>query len=238
MLKKQLKLVSIATLVGLLAACGDDDDNNNDDMMTTEPPAPVVFKYQVSVTNLTHAQPFSPVAIVSHDEGQLWEIGQPASVALEKIAESGDSADLFQLDLVTSSAGGADIVMPGANEAIELEVQDNAPMYLSVVTMLVNTNDAYTGKTAINVSELAVGDSMSMNLPTYDAGTEANSEMEGTIPGPADSGEGYNATRDDVDRVSKHPGVVTMNDGLDTSVLSFSHRFDNPTMKVVITRTE
>ncbi|MFT5808172.1 MAG: hypothetical protein ACI9LG_002473 [Moritella dasanensis] len=31
---------------------------------------------------------------------------------------------------------------------------------------------------------------MTYNLPAYDAGTEANSEAVGTIPGPADGGEG------------------------------------------------
>ncbi|PHQ61813.1 MAG: hypothetical protein COC08_03300, partial [Maribacter sp.] len=33
-------------------------------------------------------------------------------------------------------------------------------------------------------------------------------------------GEGFNATRDDVDRVHAHPGVISADDGLANSVLS------------------
>jgi hypothetical protein len=72
----------------------------------------------------------------------------------------------------------------------------------------------------------------------YDAGTEANSEAKGTMPGPADGGEGFNASRDDVDFVHIHPGVISMYDGLADSVLGASHRFDNPVLAVTIMRTE
>ena len=77
-----------------------------------------------------------------------------------------------------------------------------------------------------------------MILPVLDAGTEANSEAAGTIPGPADGGEGYNAERDDADLVSFHPGVVSADDGLMMSALTSAHRFDNPAVKLSITRVE
>ena len=62
-------------------------------------------------------------------------------------------------------------------------------------------------------------------------------EAPGTIPGPADGGEGFNAARDDdADRVSMHGGVVSAMDGLITSVLTEQHRFDNPVVGVSVTR--
>ena len=85
---------------------------------------------------------------------------------------------------------------------------------------------------------MAVGEIYSFNTSSYDAGTENNSELSTTIPGPAAGGEGFNADRDDVNVVAMHPGVVSKDDGLTNSVLSFSHRFDNPTLSVVITRVE
>ncbi len=66
--------------------------------------------------------------------------------------------------------------------------------------MLVNTNDAFTGMTAINISDLAIGDNITMLAVAYDAGTEGNSEVAETIPGSAGGGEGFNAARNDVDR--------------------------------------
>ena len=104
--------------------------------------------------------------------------------------------------------------------------------------MLVNTNDAFTGVTAKDISNLAVNESISLLTSSYDSGTEKNSELMATIPGPAAGGEGYNEMRDDVDYVAMHPGVVTKDDGLAQSVLTQDHRFDNPTLSITITRVE
>ena len=47
--------------------------------------------------------------------------------------------------------------------------------------MLVNTNDAFTGLNAIDVSSLAVDEALTFTTFAYDAGTEANSEAAGTF---------------------------------------------------------
>ena len=104
--------------------------------------------------------------------------------------------------------------------------------------MLVNTNDAFTGLNAYNLADLDVGEEWTSVARAYDAGTEANSEAAGTMPGPADDGEGFNAERDDADFVALHPGVVSADDGLSSSVLSVQHKFDNPVMRITVTRTE
>ena len=102
--------------------------------------------------------------------------------------------------------------------------------------MLVNTNDAFAGKGGIDLNALALGEQVTMNLPVYDAGTEGNNELAGTIPGPADGGEGFNAARDDVNVVSRHSGVVTNIDGYADSVLDESHRFDTPVARLTVRR--
>ncbi|MDH5258599.1 MAG: spondin domain-containing protein, partial [Gammaproteobacteria bacterium] len=108
-------------------------------------------------------------------------------------------------------------------------------------SMLANTNDAFTGLTSLDIGSMAVGDSMTMMTHVFDAGTEANTESAGTIAGPADDSaaadKAYSATRDDLhDFVSVHAGVVTMDDGLTTSVLNESHRWNGMAAKITIER--
>ncbi|XQW86513.1 spondin domain-containing protein [Thalassotalea piscium] len=228
--------LAIITFVFTLTACNDSDPKKT---VVVEPePTPVNYRFDISVTNLTNAQPMSPIAIVLHNEGNVWEIGAPASEALEHLAESGDNAMLLAETQFTSVVSGAGVLMPGNTETITLEQVDNEPMLLSLVTMLVNTNDAFTGLNGIDVSSMEVGEIYSFKTSSYDAGTENNNELMANIPGPAAGGEGFNTERDDVNFVAMHPGIVSKDDGLTNSALSFSHRFDNPTLNIVITRVE
>ena len=234
--KETLRLLTISALALTLMACGSDDDDP--EPAPPAPPVPVNVSYEVTVTNLTNAQPLSPVAVVLHQEGNLFMVGEAASVELETMAEGGDNSALLALSVVEASASGAAPIGPGASETITVTIEDVTDAKLSVATMLVNTNDAFSGLNALDLGQLAVGDSWSSRMRAYDSGTEANSEAAGTIPGPADSGTGFDAQRDDVDFVAAHPGVVTSSDNLPTSVLNSQHKFDNPVMSITVTRTE
>lgn len=78
---------------------------------------------------------------------------------------------------------------------------------------------------------------MTYSTLAYDAGTEANSESTETVPGPAAGGEAYNPDRDDRNNfVAMHAGIISGDDGLSTSVLTYQQKFDNPVMSVTITR--
>ncbi|MEZ9197572.1 spondin domain-containing protein [Shewanella sp. 10N.286.54.B9] len=234
--RSALALVAFATIG--LAGCS---DNDNDSPAPIEPPvvAPVMQDYSVTVTNLTANQPMSPIAVVAHsNDSTLWSTGMPASVALETLAESGDSSGLVDETGVNELLSGAGILVPGGSETISVSLEQDSVASLSVVTMLVNTNDAFAGTTGFNLAALAVDQTAALRVIAYDAGTEANSEAKGTIPGPADGGEGFNAARDDNDKVHAHPGVISMDDGLMDSVLSVSHRFDNPVLLIKVTRTK
>jgi hypothetical protein len=242
-INKKLALTALVTV--MLSACGGSSSDSEE--MVVEVPAPdpmFTYTYQVTVTNLTYAQPMSPVALVLHNEGQLWSIGEMASVALENLAESGDNSAVLAESIVLSGQGGAGLLLPGMSEMVDVSytVSDvnNAPMMLSLATMLVNTNDAFTGINALAVNNLAVGESISLTTSSYDSGTEKNSELMTTIPGPAGggTGEGFNAERDDIDKVAMHSGIVSADDGLMVSALTQAHRFDNPTLAIMVTRTE
>jgi hypothetical protein len=202
--------------------------------------------FDVTVTNLTNAQPLSPVAVIAHQDGySVFTIGSAATVGLETLAEGGDNSMLLsEADAdanVFASGSGAAPIGPAGAETVNVEIlESDLPVSrISVSTMLVNTNDAISGVNGIDVSGLAVGDSWTGRAIVYDAGTEANTEAMSDIPGPAAGGEGFNAARDDrADLVSMHTGVVTMDDGLTTSVLTGQHRFDNPAVQVRIERVD
>jgi len=226
-------LIGSAILAASLgfSGCSDSDDAS---MMTAPQTMP---KYEVSIVNLTAAQPMSPVALVLHSSNyHLYTLGERATVALEKLAEGGDNSAVLDgamgttdVDEAHSSEG---LLLPGAKTQVVIEGDAS---YLSIASMLVNTNDGFVGLESYHLSHLVKGESVKLSLSTYDAGTEANSESAESVP--AQQGEGFNAVRDDANAMVRyHAGVVSSDDGLSSSALSSIHRFDNPTASLVIKR--
>jgi hypothetical protein len=238
--KNQSKQLSKILLLGFvtlgLSAC---NDNNNDEVVIiTPPPPPAEYSYSVMVTNLTYAQPLSPIAVTLHGDNKMWSVGESASVALEKLAEGGDNNDFMTEENVLASASSEGVLLPGSANTITISTTDRLATNLTLATMLVNTNDAFSGLTGIDISSLALNEQKSWNLTVYDSGTELNDEAAGTMPGPADGGVGYDSVRNDVDFVAYHSGVVSQDDDLSSSVLTQAHRFDNPAIKLTIIRTK
>lgn len=220
----------------VLPACSDNDNGGGT--------MPAMETYLVTVDNLTHGQPMTPLAAVLHDEGYSpWTEGMAASPGLEMLAEGGDPTSfLMEADSDTSVAGtvASDLgpFGPGSSQSVMLTVTHQPSLYLSLASMLANTNDAFTGIGGADISGLAVGESREFMSIAYDAGTEDNTEAMGTIPGPVDGGEGFNAARENSDRVSIHRGIISLDDGLTTSVLSEAHRWLNPVSRIRVERVE
>lgn len=224
--------LSLLTAV-LLAGCNDNDSNTNTQR-----------SFSVEIKNLTTNQPFSPLAYIAHNTGyHAWVEGQAASIALEHLAEGGSSHELLaaaQADTAHLQSGALAAPLGAGNSVnVRINVDNASQARLSLVTMLVNTNDAYSGIDALDIGSLTLGETVVVRAPAWDAGSEANTETAGSIPGPADNGEGFNAARDDVlNAVTIHAGVISEDDGLLESVLNQSHRFDNPVAQFTITRTQ
>ena len=154
-IKLKPSLLALFVVSTLLSGCGDDDEV----VVTPEPtpPAVVMQTYTVTVTNLTANQPMSPVIVASHSaDAMLWQAGETASLAIEKMAEGGDTADIAALEAVTNSVNGAGMLMPGMTETLTLTLAEADVANLSLVTMLVNTNDAFTGVNGVNIAEMDV----------------------------------------------------------------------------------
>lgn len=133
----------------------------------------------VEVTNLTHGIYFTPLLISAHgSDSDLFEVGQPASTELQTMAEGGNIDGLVgELNNanavnVTNPAGG--LLAPAASTTTEsFDAEDNG--YLSIVAMLLPTNDGFVGLDSWKIPSEA--GSYTVYLNAYDAGTEANDEI-------------------------------------------------------------
>jgi hypothetical protein len=189
--------------------------------------------YDVTITNLTRGQTFTPILVVSHRRGlPLFELGQAASDELVAVAESGNTAPLQDALTATgkvhdaTSTGG--LLAPGTSVTVQISAEDDA-RYISLVGMLIPTNDAFIAINGVRVPK--DGKSVVAMSPTYDAGSEANDELCAHIPGPYCMGSGLSEAGGE-GYVHIHAGIHGLND---LAAAEFDWR--NPTAKISITRS-
>ena len=145
-------------------------------------------------TNLTQGLVFTPILLATHASGvHLLNLGEPASEALAKLAEGGDTGPLAgvlgNMDGVhyVTTTGGP--LLPG--HSVEVEIPYNRKFTaLSMASMLLPTNDGFIW---LDGSSLPFWRNQEVTRfsPGYDAGSELNDELCASIPGPHCAGEGY-----------------------------------------------
>lgn len=205
---------------------------------------------EISVQNLTHGNQFTPILIAAHDgDSHLFQAGEMATPALQKMAEGGDIADLAAAVTgaggVTSENPAGGLLFPGAH--VDSIMLDTLTMtHLSVTAMLLPTNDAFVGLDAWEIPTEA--GTYTLNLNAYDAGTEANDEIingggaAGTPGIPAAPGMDGGANGTGVmdgssnDKVHIHPGVLGDTDpnGGASDLDSRIHRWLNPVARITV----
>ncbi len=215
-------------------------------------PAAHATDFDVQITNLSNAIYFTPFLAAAHPAGNnLFVTGQPASANLQAMAEGGDisglEADVMALGatVVSNPAGG--LLAPAASTTFNMNTDGTSNDRLTIVAMLLPTNDAFAGLNAIEIP--TEPGSYSFDVPAYDAGTEANDELltGGGAPGapgmPADPGGlagtgGTGAAAVDTNsNVHIHRGslgdanATGGGSDLDSSV----HRWLNPVVRVTVT---
>jgi hypothetical protein len=134
----------------------------------------------LSITNLTHATYFTPLLIAVHDRhSDLFEPGVAASAHLQAMAEGGDISGLID-DVITTGgdyladpAGG--LLAPGATAEASIELRGHGNRRLSLVGMLLPTNDGFVGLDSQRIPRTP--GTYTYYLHGYDAGTEANDEI-------------------------------------------------------------
>ncbi|NOR80678.1 MAG: hypothetical protein GQ529_07585 [Methyloprofundus sp.] len=157
-----------------------------------------MMRYEVSITNLTKGQTFTPQLVATHDDSvSLFSFGQPASAALELLAEAGDTGELTELIMTIPSKVGYVMTVPGLLEpgkTVTFEINGHHKHHqLTFAAMLLPTNDTFV---ALQGMSLPVQGAVSYFALAYDAGTEANDQNCAHIPGPRCGGEAHSVASD------------------------------------------
>lgn len=192
------------------------------------------FQYEVSVTNLTRGQILSPPVVATHSAAlpPLFTLGQPASPELVGVAE--DAINQPLIDKLRASAqvldvqAGAMPIPPGATEKIVVQGRPGRFNRLTVVGMLVITNDAFFAEVGGRLP--LHGDAVVLS-PAYDAGSEANTEQCAHIPGPPCNNMGVRVPQGAEGFVHIHAGIHGIG-----SLAPDTYDWRNPVAKISVRR--
>jgi hypothetical protein len=190
--------------------------------------------YRVTVTNLTSGQPFTPPAVALHRPSvELFSVGEPANEAVKEVAENGNLGPLLDLAESSGDVRGAGVfavdgeptpLVPEADPgdtglpyfgAVEVSA-DASATHLSLVAMLIATNDGFVGLDTVALPE-AVNESTTRYAASYDAGTEENTETFSDMVPPAQAlirGEVTVEGTDQSDPDLATDGVITPHPGI------------------------
>ncbi len=142
--------------------------------------------YDVTVTNLTRDQQFTPLLVVSHRApSELFSLGESAQAGLVTLAEEGDIAPLAALfaarpDVLEIDTNGA-LLDPGASATVTVAGQ-GAGDKITLAAMLIPTNDGFVA--LLDAVPPRPGRTVVFRAPAYDSGSEQNDELCESIPGP------------------------------------------------------
>lgn len=162
---------------------------------------------EVKITNLSAKVVLTPpIVAASRDQITVFQLTQPASEALEMLAESGSTDELammFEDEHNASVAQATEPILPG--QTLTLYVYGQRYTRISLASMILPTNDGFV---ALNSKRIKPYGTTATYLSAYDAGTELNDEDCGNIPGPLScgGGEGYNMAPGE-GFVYPHPGT-------------------------------
>ncbi|MDD1784099.1 spondin domain-containing protein [Enterovibrio sp. ZSDZ35] len=196
----------------------------------------------VNITNATDGIYFTPLLVAAHSNNvHLFRTGESASADVEAMAEGGDISGLEALavgagaSVSANPAGG--ILNPGDSTSTTLYAEHGD--VLSIAAMLLPSNDAFIGVDSWTIPKKRGKYIIRAN--GYDAGTEANDELAGSVPTPPfiDFGSAGTGVDTEVsnDVVHIHPGNLGDTDanGGISDFDSTKHRWLNPVAIITVT---
>jgi len=190
--------------------------------------------YRVTITNLTQHQIFSSPIVATHTPGTgIFHVGQTVDEPFWLMAEDGEAAPLATKLEADPRVGDVAVspvfLMPG--KSITLTVVSTPPFFrLSAVGMLVTTNDSFFGLDSYPLTGPWL---QRVNVPAFDAGTEANNEDCAYVPGPPCGNLHQRATDGAEGFVSVSPGIKGTGD-LDPATFDWR----NPVAQIKIVRVD
>jgi len=222
-MNKMISTVLTGFLVALMATSSANADDDSDNKT-----------YEVTITNLTQAQRFTPILVAStHKSVRLFEPGEAASPELADIAEGGAVGAMTGLLLanpdVIDVADSGGLLNPGDSVTVVVSADD--ARYISLASMLIPTNDAFFALNGVKVN--GRGRETVFWLPAYDAGSETNDEDCDNMPGPDCGGAGFSPADDGEGYVYIHGGIHGIGD-LDPEIYDWR----NPVARVKVVRVK
>jgi hypothetical protein len=195
--------------------------------------------YEVTITNITKGQTFTPQLVVTHSSSvRLFSLGQPASPALEVLAEGGDTQPLTDLLLNLGASPQTIGGLLGPGETAMVSVEATRGQVLSLAAMLIPTNDTFVALDRIRLPFYGTSRHVAV---AYDAGTELNDQNCANIPGPRCGGAGASSGTQDGDEGYVYVGngfhELGADDGDGNEVLGpLAYDWRNPVALVTVRR--
>lgn len=204
---------------------------------------PEMLSYNVTVENLTSGQPFTPPLVAAHsDQVDVFEVGEGASEGVMQVAENGNAEPLVAMlsgsDAVWSHVMGDGPVLAGESATVTIQAPQGS--LLSVVFMLICTNDGFSG---VDSRPMPASGSATVEAGAYDAGTEQNTEDFADIVPPCQELVGVSS--DDEGTGVSNPnlaerGIVAMHSGIvgGTDLTVNDHGWTEPVARITVSVKE
>lgn len=216
--------------------------------------APVgAAQLDVEIINLTRGSYFTPFLVAAHAESaSLFTTGEPASASIQAMAEGGDIsalvADVEAINATVVANPASGLLAPGQQTSATLNT-DDAPdnSRLSIVAMILPSNDGFMGLNAIDIPTEPGRYVYSVNA--YDSGTEGNDEVIGSgapgepgYPAPppvlaasGSGGSGIAATAEGFVHIHRNVLGDDNLSGGNSDIDNTVHRWLNPVVRVIVT---
>jgi len=222
-----------------LAACSSDDDDNDDAPVAEAPagedegaggetPDAGGSSYQITFSNRSTSQPMTPPVVAIHDpevrvyEAGVAENGQTNGLRDQLAGLVGSGVASTGMAFVNPAEPGP--ILPGESANLTL-TSDSDTQVLSFVSMIVCTNDGFTG---FDSRALSAGVE-TVFATNYDAGTEVNTLTADYWVPPC--GTETNLHEDENGVIAPHPGQEPTGDDAARAFAAGAEL-----MEVVITR--
>lgn len=224
--------------------------------------------YDVTIENLTSSTPtagppatgqwFTPPIVATHRKPTgMFTVGESASFELKEIAENGNLAPMQDTlasdkhvdEVVVATSGSPPPLAPGNDVTVDIS-GDRGRKYLSFASMLICTNDGFTGVDTLRLPK-KVDDEVVVETNSYDAGTEINTEDFADMVPPCQALNGVSSDDEGTGTsnpalaengvIHAHPGINaagdTDPDDGDDDLTQTEHGWTDPVGRITITRT-
>ena len=119
-------------------------------------PAVQATDFNVEIVNLTNGIWYTPFLVAAHPAGtSLFTTGQPASAGIQAMAEGGDISllvtDLQGIGATMVADPNGGLLPPAMSTNADLNTDGTSNVLLSVVAMLLPTNDAFAGLNSVPI---------------------------------------------------------------------------------------